>query len=261
MKFDVVIGNPPYNSSSGGPHGTAGNNTLYRSFTNVAISISNKYVVFVTPKGIIRYLAKNKIVPEYINIMDDTTWSYNTCWFVIDKTNSNATTTYSSPNAIVKKMFSIDHNFKHRFVDGVATPIPKKYKNSNKINGIIEHKSINKDCTLGDIAVEAAVIGPKLISNLYGRKSSWSVTDMPTCVSGFTFEFNTIEDAYKFEKFLSNNKALEYFRVKMNEHKGVVRVCRYLLEFDMSQIITGFEYPKEWNLTQEEIDYVESTIK
>lgn len=43
MKFDVVVGNPPYQ------YGHGSNRTLYHKFYELAISKSNKYVAFIAP--------------------------------------------------------------------------------------------------------------------------------------------------------------------------------------------------------------------
>ena len=262
MNFDVVVGNPPYNSSSGGPHGTAGNNVLYRSFADLAERLSKRYIGFVCPKGVIKYLHKKNMVPVYVNLMDSSTWKFDTCYYIRDKLVSTPKCVYDAPDAIVRKMFSDSDLFNCVLVDGKSNPMPKRASGLPIIHGIVDHKSTKTPSFMyGQIDSSVAVFGPKFISNLYGRKASWAVTDNPTCVPGFTFKFDTIDEASRFYTFLENNKALEYFRQRMNEHKGVVKVTRYLKKFDLTQIVTGFEYPAEWNLTQDEINLIEATVK
>ena len=53
MKFDVVIGNPPYQDGNN----QGGNNKLYYSFSNKAVEMSNRFILFVTPKS---FLKKSK---------------------------------------------------------------------------------------------------------------------------------------------------------------------------------------------------------
>ena len=274
MKFNIV-GNPPYNSSSGGPHGTGGDNILYRRFSDKSLEIVAKtggVCALVNLKGIIRYLENKKTDKDYveshglknidyINLMTDGDWKYDTCYFVIDTKSTKDTTQFDASDRIVTNMFSTVDNFKYVLVDGVANPNPKRNCSRQKVSGIINHNSDTISPTYGDIDSGAAIYGPKLISNLYGRKSSWHVTADPSCIGGYTFLFDTVENADKFKLFLGNNKGLEYFREKMNEQKGVVKVCRYLKKFDLSQITTGYEYPKEWNLTPEDIKKIEETIK
>jgi hypothetical protein len=264
MKFDVVIGNPPYNSSSGGPHGTGGNNRLYRTFVEFALTICQGTVALVTPKGVLKHMDSLKITPLYVNLMSNKIWKYDTCYFIVNTQlqSTNIITKIDAPDSIMVKMFSRNDTFNLKLVDGKSNPIPKRLANTNKIRGIIDHMSAALPTfKYGQIVSSVADYGPKLISNLYGRKASWAVTDEPSCVPGFTFMFDSIDNANKFYLFLSHNKALEYFRITMNETKGVVKVCRYLKKFDLSQIITGYEYPVEYGLTQEEIDYIEATVK
>lgn len=48
MKFDVVIGNPPYQESTGGGNG-GGANTLYDKFVIRGVELTNRYISFITP--------------------------------------------------------------------------------------------------------------------------------------------------------------------------------------------------------------------
>lgn len=260
MKFDVVVGNPPYNRSAGGASGTGGDNKLYRKFVDVAIARATRFVAFVTPKGVFSQFKQLGITPTVLGLMDNNVWKYDTCYFVIDKLTTSDTTIVA--HTLIKKLFTIKDTFDIKFYNGEPRPVPKKYIGHPTVYGIVEHKSIaHPDPIFGEISERVADYGPKFISNGYGREASWLVTEEPTCVGGFTIKFDTVQDAQRFKLFVTNNKALEYFRQKMNEHKGVVKVTRYLKRFDLSQIVTGFEYPVEWHLTQAEIDLIESTVK
>ena len=46
-KFDVVIGNPPYQDSNGGGNGSGGN-TLYDRFIDIGIDLYSEYVLMIT---------------------------------------------------------------------------------------------------------------------------------------------------------------------------------------------------------------------
>lgn len=48
MKFDVIIGNPPYQETTGGGKG-GGGNTLYDKFISAGIDMSERYASFVVP--------------------------------------------------------------------------------------------------------------------------------------------------------------------------------------------------------------------
>jgi hypothetical protein len=260
MIIDFIVGNPPYNSSAGGAAGTGGNNYIYRKFTEKALSLTDDVCALVTPKGIIKYIEDNRSDVSYINLITDEYWKFDTCYFISEK-HYKGHIKFDASDSIIVKMFSIKNTFSHKFYNGEPNPLPSRRESDNIIHGIIDHKTANNTHIYGDINAQIADMGPKFISNAYGRENSWYVTDLPTYVGGFTFYFHTLQDANTFSLFLKNNKALEYFRRKMKEEKGVVRVCRYLLSFDLSQIITGFEFPVEWQLTSEEKLLIDSIIK
>jgi hypothetical protein len=55
MKFDVVVGNPPYQ------------NNLYKQFTELALNLSSKYVLFVIPSTFMIQVSGNKFKSTIIN--------------------------------------------------------------------------------------------------------------------------------------------------------------------------------------------------
>ena len=48
MKFDVVIGNPPYQDSNGGGGNTDSGKAIYQLFVNVAFRLSNRFICMIT---------------------------------------------------------------------------------------------------------------------------------------------------------------------------------------------------------------------
>ena len=59
MKFDVVIGNPPYQDSNGSGNG-GGGTAVYDKFVLMAFELSNQYISFITPAR--WYTDENKVV-------------------------------------------------------------------------------------------------------------------------------------------------------------------------------------------------------
>ena len=62
MLFDVIVGNPPFNSWSGGKAGTGGNTRLYHHFHSAVFSHlkENGLLLFVCMRGIMKSLIKNR---------------------------------------------------------------------------------------------------------------------------------------------------------------------------------------------------------
>lgn len=56
MKFDVVIGNPPYQDSNGGGGNGKSAKSIYTDFINNALSVSSKGIAMITPN---RWLTEN----------------------------------------------------------------------------------------------------------------------------------------------------------------------------------------------------------
>lgn len=64
MKFDVVIGNPPYQQDTGG--GRCGGKPLYTKFVEYAFSVSTQYVVLIIPA---RWYIPNKDTRDFSETM------------------------------------------------------------------------------------------------------------------------------------------------------------------------------------------------
>ena len=101
IKFDIVMGNPPYNSDKSGDFQTS---DIYDKFTTKSINITNRYVLFITPA---RWMNKNdkkdfrreivnygiKII-EYnknIRFFEGTNISGGITYFLLDNQNKNET--------------------------------------------------------------------------------------------------------------------------------------------------------------------------
>ena len=267
MKFDVVVGNPPFNSSVGGIAGTSGNTVLYKSFRKVSISLlkGNGSLAFITTKGIMSDLKKDGNQIDVLSLMTDTDWwDYNTCYF-IERNYPRVSNSVVYGDSITVKIFSMSKNeWDRASYSGVA---PLKYHNEKgDIEAIIKcaTKKTNWMPIIGlvkDIP-HAMRAGPKLISPILYSKNAILCTTLPVCAPGcMMVHTNTIEEAESLKLFVLNNKGFKYFLKKMKFQRGVAEYFPRAKTFDLSQIKTGFEYPTEWGLTHDEIQIIEGTIK
>ena len=74
------------------------------------------------------------------------------------------------------------------------------------------------------------------------------------------FEYD-IPVAETLAKFWPLNKAIRYFNKHMNLKSIWKDGFRFIKKFDLSQIKDHNTYPKEWGLTQADIEKIENEIK
>ena len=260
MDFDVVVGNPPFNNADKKTTGgTGGNSTLYRTFRKKALSVLKPggILAFVSPKAIIKDLIKDDNQVDVINLMTEyDEWKYNTLYFV-ERNKTLKTSEMKIEGGIAAKMFAVNEWAYREFG-------PTEHKiGTGSVETVIRLPKVSNNFTvetamMGNYAAPAA---PRFCFTLLESKKSYTVTDMPYagsmtgCVT-----LDTMAEAEALKLLIENNKAVRYFYRKM-KLKGVAKDCtRFLKRIDLSQIKTGFEYPTEWNLTDEEITIIETNV-
>lgn len=259
MKFDLVIGNPPYNESKGGQSGTGGATSIYKQFYKKVLDhlIEDGKLCFVCPKGIIRNLYDTSNQVDVIDLMTDKRyWEFSTLFFILTQRQKHTETIFRGH--IIEKIWSRSFNewgFKeysrskktHTLVEALLS-LPK----------IITGNQIKTGYTDSALAPAHRVFCEKLANKNFMAWSEYA--DLPrTC--GYV-DLDSRENADRLVLFLRNNKLVSFFAKKTNLSKSREKdFFRFTKKFDLSQIKTGFEYPVEYGLTQEEIDEIENQAK
>lgn len=234
MKFDVIVGNPPYTSCGTRFNMSVGyNSKLYQKFTkyNLRLLTYDGLMVYVTPKNIIFDFGKAKNYKEYdmvdIDMMEDTNhWQYSTCHYMIKKGNN----TIQFKKNLYNKIF----NYKDKWLTFryIGAKINHTYTNCPKITGDRFHNTTKMKVT----------------------------TDSFTVKNEFFIQFETLEEADAFLLFLKENLIIKFLSKKLQFVPLVFYAYRVLTKFNPLLLNKPTDYPVEWNLTDDEIKYIEDSI-
>ena len=266
MKFDVVVGNPPYNlrKGDGGNSGTIGNKTYYRKFVSKGISVTkqNGILLFVTLKNVMKQLKTLNIQVDLVNLMTEKDyWKYDTLYFLARNTEKK--TDYKVVDPIISKVYSASNDWNLTMQASSLMQLKRDKGAQETLDGPVLLRLKGKtEKIYGTIEKKVKLLtGPKFLFAMLESVPSYTVTAedaYPHCSS--CVKTATIEEAEKLKLFTLNNKLFKYFttRMKLKAHAGGLSKLK---KFDLTQIQTGYEYPREFNLSREEIEYIEQTIK
>jgi len=265
MRFDYTVSNPPYNESSNSAKtiaGTSGNTTLYKKFIKKAFEISDNVAMVVQRTGI-KFAIENYSVTKY-DLDTSDHWDYTAGYFISLK-DDNSQENISS-NVILNKVYDITVKKAFRSAMGgsyashLSGGAVTHDEQAGGVFGVVNTPTEGEGAVTGYILRKPIPAGPKLLFKGLESKKSYYVTDLPAHVgSGCAFMFDTMEEAEAARLFILNNPVVKYLQ-KLLREKTLGYVFRYMIDFDLSQIKTGFEYPAEWNLTADDIAFLEENI-
>lgn len=274
MKFDAILGNPPFNvrtEDDATQTGVSGKTNLFKDFVKMLPNLINPdgLIGFITPKGIINTLQKDENLKNYdvidFNLMsEETYWQYDTCYFVL-KESSVRTLGLSVSDRILSNMLdlSFNNNFKGININKSDKELDKENifgPGTNAIRYLPGRRG--PEPTYDTISDKKYMIdaGPKVVGTHLNSVSGILATTDPVCAgTTITYFTDTFNEAQSLALFLKNNKAVKYFQKKTNVKKMMLRF-EWFKKFDLNQIKTGFEYPVEWNLSTEDINLIEEYV-
>jgi len=281
MKFDVTISNVPYNTReesytgetkvAGGKMGTVGDKNLGKKLNQLQRELTKDggTIAQMGLKGsmLTEALTNNDWNPETVSLMvDQKWWKYNTFWAVgkkeSNKNNYNIYGTDINSRICAKIFLKGDFDFKIQ-QDSYKQLIDKQFI-TEKDNGnplcIVRNKKKN-DMQLikaypTEKGLKKVIYGPKFMHYMAESAVTWLATDEPVlCDCSVVFPHKSINEAECQLKFTKNNPLLK-FTWKVMNLKGQDQFWQFCKKFDLTQISTGYEFPKEYNLTKQEEDYL-----
>ena len=261
MEFNYCISNPAFNIAvENNVAGTGGNTTLYKTATRNDFDnrlADNGSLINITLKGIIPDLVSGYFKDyqvNFIHLMDNIdVWPYNTCFFSVSK--KPRTTAPVILGGLAAKIFTpnTDESFPFVYYSGSNNGM-NKFFGSDKSNKVIRQlPGKGRDNVAYDYTDVEIKSGWKFAFYVMESKKSYTVTNEP--VYGGTICYiptETEEQAKKLKLFVEKNKVFAEYVSRM-KFKGHAFVLRNIKKFDLNQIITGEEIPKEWNITESDL--------
>ena len=336
MKFDVIIGNPPYQKNTGGGGVTETSSPIYNKFIEQAMKMNAKYISMIVPsrwcstdKSELNKLRKEMVECQHISsifnfenskeVFDDLLIAGGVMYFLYDNTRKSTDTEFNRCSIINGNMrvksTAVRELGKYRYkdkkqskymiltdnmADSIVTKVLEKDKKSmyeqvlsknvfnipsnftgSKIKslhnyiGVVTSKEkyyINSECiNRADLVNKTKVIIGQLVSGggfpVDGR---YQVLSRPRVLdSGDVCSHSYLVVGCLSNEYEANNL------VKLLKTK----IVRYLIKVTLSSMniskknfifVPLLDYTKEWTdeelyerykLSQEEIDYIENTIK
>lgn len=317
MKFDVIIGNPPYQLNDGG-HGASAS-PLYHKFVEQAKNMSPKYICMIIPsrwfaggKGLDSFREemlndrKIKELVDYPNASEcfpGVEIKGGVCYFLWDKNHNddcNITTItngetlppmkralnendvfvrFNEAISILNKVkdkneITLDTQVSSRKPFGLATNFQDYYKSEfqgtyklygNKFIGYVLPKYITKNSEWIDkykVYISKAGDGsgayPIIVSGkpFLGEKNS--VCTETYIVAGV---YEEIEKAQNLEKYLKTKFIRFLISLKKVTQDMTSKTYSFVPKLDMNITWTDKKLYKKYELTKEEIEFIESMIK
>jgi site-specific DNA-methyltransferase (adenine-specific) len=285
-KFDIIVGNPPYQDSSKGSSG-ASNSTLWTKFiikSNI-LTIDEKYLLFITPnswmgptssqkKKLKDVFSNNFLVVLNLNSEQHFDVGSTFSWYLIKKNKSKEKTIVITKNNI---KYNLD--LKLPFLPTNLTPlnisIIKKILKKTESLGFSSRLRNDKFCDSGKFKVYYSnnfkysnIEGKntkikKIIVNLPGYlKPRYDDGEYATSKNNFWCKIDSNDNPNYMINYLES-KIIDYLTQYICKYSGFnnIGVLKIIPKIDFSKSWTDAELYNHFNLTQEEIDLIEKTIK
>jgi hypothetical protein len=273
LKFDIVVGNPPYAQNTG-----AKNVKLWQQFSVLALESCTGIVAFVTPnnvisqKGVNGFMLRNRIKDldfGFIEVRDHNPPVFvgvgvSTCHWIVQKGVSdqvepvvvlNGVEFNPLVDSIIEKMLGS----RHKRLDLRAHLQPVKKEDLTADGNIILFSGDKISFTKKDLSNDDEL---KLVFPFSASYHNQFVTRHPLGMLNMYFKLEDEAQADRIRSF-TLSKLYKFFASKYKKTSGFTPAVKnsMLPAVDTSRTWTDQELYTHFSLTQDEIDLIERTVK
>lgn len=273
LKFDIIVGNPPYARNTG-----AKNVKLWQQFSVLALESCTGIIAFVTPNNVISQKGVNgftlrshikKLNFGFIEVKDHNPPVFvgvgvSTCHWIVQKGISdqvepiivlNGVEFNPLVDSILEKM--LDERYPRLNLQAHFQPVKKE--DLTAIGNIILFSGSKISYTKNKVTTDNEL---KLVFPFSASYHHQFVTRHPLGMLNMYFKLKNEEQADKIRSF-TLSKLYKFFASKYKKTSGFTPAVKnsMLPDVDHNLTWTDAQLYKHFNLSQDEIDLIERTIK
>jgi hypothetical protein len=267
MKFDVTVGNPPYQDANN----KAKNNKLWHKFVKAALKItkSDGYICMVTPSSIF-----NNSVGIGQWFYEQTQTKVSLVHAAIHENRQYFNVGVSTSDWVISKDRSVPSIEFPVVTDPIIKSITNKILSSTEFLDLVSENPTltTADMNKGEVEIyytggkKTKVTGPvengglKIIYPFSASYKSHFITDMPSCHFNKVLYINSVEEGKNIISY-TNSKLFRFYAATYRKTSGftpAVKNKNLLPKLDNSKSWKDQEVYEHFNLTDEEITFVES---
>lgn len=286
MKFDVIVGNPPYVDSS------VGKIPIYDKFVKKSIELSTGIVALTIPSGFatsderngdsVRKLVYNKNTKK-VKFLDSSTFEnadVNTLYFLIDKNYSGQVTIESGSEKYDTVYVAGDYIWKDKLLLDILKKCGteksqeswikfnriEKVSNSKKVNTVtcISKTEVTYEVTTEkDSFFSSHKVVTSFLPNAHHHLDVvWYVPPDISVKKGYTIcETNSEIEGQNLATYLKSSLCKFIHSSTKTSRSLRTPQLKFLPKVDLSKNWTDAKIYKHFGFTQEEIDYIEANVK
>jgi len=269
MQFNIAMNGPWNITKKATGNGTGGDAVAWKKFYDRGLEFLDSYFIMWGPKGGFLKMLRKQDTHEIVAIdlmTDETYWNKNACVITVKnsaKITNDLDKVIVDKCPIIKCISVMGDNPNWYEINGERNIKATNYKKKDAVQAIVQLPNSRKKLplTYGKVDPNYSGLvpyGPKFISTLLESATAQQVTMDATAASSqavySTARYgDDLENARKIQLFVNNNPLLKAIQKRLMT-KGPTWTLRHIRDFDPSQLKDGTEIPKEWNLSEKEVN-------